>query len=115
MASLLRGHPTLFMNIITKLPEKCFSGEELNKAFEREIRLGMQMEKAGEKARVDQARKDAQKHKGKIHPVLGECIATIPHRDFFRLTAKYGHDEVHSEEFIKYYQKNFSDLAPNKI
>lgn len=103
------------MDIITKLPEKCYSGDELNAAFERELRMGFQMEKATEKQRMDIARKDAQKHKGKIHPVLGECVATIPARDFFRLAKKYGHEEVHSEEFLKYYQKNFSDLAPNKF
>jgi hypothetical protein len=39
----------------------------------------------------------------------------MPAREFFRLTGKYGHDEIHSKKFLKYYQRNFSDLSPNKI
>jgi len=103
------------MDIITKLPERCYSGEEINAAFMAEIRSGLKLERATEEQRVAQARKDARKTKGKTHPVLGKCVATIPARDFFRLTKKYGHDEVHSDGFLKYYQKKFSDCAPNKL
>jgi len=50
-----------------------------------------------------------------VHPVLGRCVATIPHREYFRLIKKYGQETVHSTEFLKYFQKNFSDLTPNKL
>jgi hypothetical protein len=38
----------------------------------------------------------------------------MPAREFFRLTQKYGHDEVHSKKFIQYYNKKFPELSPNK-
>ncbi len=62
-----------------------------------------------------QAKKEAKQLKGTTHPVLGKPVATMPAREFFRLTNKYGHDEVHSKEFIKYYNKQFEELSPNKI
>ena len=35
--------------------------------------------------------------------------------EFFRLTSKYGHEEVHSKEFLKDYNKRFPELSPNEI
>ena len=103
------------MNIITKLDPKMYSGDEMNAAFMRELRWGMKLEKATEKQRTDRARLEARRIQGKRHPVLGECVATIPAREYFRMKKKYGEAEVHSDEFIKYFQKTFSDLSPNKI
>tara|TARA_R100001163_G_scaffold2560_7_gene3983 strand:+ start:2234 stop:2542 length:309 start_codon:yes stop_codon:yes gene_type:complete len=102
------------MDIITNLP-KSFTDGELDKAFMNEIKSGFKLEKETEHLRVAQARKEAAQLKGKKHPVLGKPVATMPAREFFRLTNKYGHKEVHSKEFLKYYQKQFSDLSPNKI
>ena len=102
------------MDIITDLP-KSFTTGEIDQAFMNEIKSGFKLEKETEHLRVAQARKEAQQEKGKTHPVLGKCVATMPARDFFRLTSKYGHDHVHSKEFLKYYNKKFSDLSPNKI
>ena len=102
------------MDIITNLP-KSFTTGEIDQAFMNEIKSGFKLEKETEHLRVTQARKEAQKEKGKTHPVLGKCVATMPAREFFRLTNKYGHDQVHSKEFLKYYNKKFSDLSPNKI
>jgi len=102
------------MNIITKLPRN-FTDGEIDQAFLNEIKSGFKLEKETEHIRVAQARKEAQREKGKTHPVLGKCVATMPAREFFRLTKKYGHDQVHSKGFIKYYNKKFSDLSPNKI
>jgi hypothetical protein len=48
-------------------------------------------------------------------PGLGRCIGVIPEWEFFRMQQKYGHKEVHSKEFMKYYQKKFPHLSPNKI
>ena len=102
------------MDIITNLP-KSFTDGELDKAFMNEIKSGFKLEKETEHLRVAQARKEAAQLKGKKHPVLGKPVATMPAREFFRLTNKYGHKEVHSKEFLKYYQKQFSDFSPNKI
>jgi hypothetical protein len=112
------------VDIITDLPKDFTTGEldqafvneiELDQAFVNEIKSGFKLEKETEHLRVQQARKEAQEEKGKTHPVLGKCVATMPAREFFRLTGKYGHDEIHSKKFLKYYQRNFGDLSPNKI
>jgi|TARA_R110002020_G_C15734060_1_gene724410 hypothetical protein len=102
------------MDIITDLP-KGFTDGELDQAFMNEIKSGFELERKTEHLRVAQAVKEAQDTKGKTIPGLGKCVATMPAREFFRLTNKYGHKEVHSKEFLKYYQKQFSELSPNKI
>ena len=101
------------MNIITTVPK--YSDGEVDRAFMREIQNGFKLEVAREKQRTDVAAKEAAPHKGKTHPVLGRCVATIPARDFFRLTKKYGHETVHSKEYLKYYNKKFPEMSPNKI
>tara|TARA_R110000824_G_scaffold250707_4_gene439486 strand:+ start:568 stop:876 length:309 start_codon:yes stop_codon:yes gene_type:complete len=102
------------MDIITNIP-RSFTDGEVDAAFLAEIKSGFKLEKETEHLRVNQAKKEAQEQKGKTHPTLGKCVATMPAREFFRLTNKYGHDQVHSKEFVKYYQKNFSELSPNKL
>tara|TARA_R110001632_G_scaffold13276_1_gene45614 strand:+ start:445 stop:747 length:303 start_codon:yes stop_codon:yes gene_type:complete len=91
------------------------SDEEVNNALMQEIQASLHEEKHTEKDRYDQARKDASSNVGKEHPLLGRCVATMPPREYFRLIKKYGHAEVHSKEFLKYFQNKFSDLSPNKI
>tara|TARA_R100001163_G_scaffold34717_1_gene26774 strand:- start:1663 stop:1971 length:309 start_codon:yes stop_codon:yes gene_type:complete len=71
-------------------------------------------EKMTEGKRTDIARKEAQQLKGKTHPVLGKCVATIPAREYFRLMKNYGKDTVLSKEFLQYFNKKHSDLSPNK-
>ena len=100
------------MEIITALPR--YSDGEIDRAFMREIQTGFKRERETEKARVKQAAKEAHQMKGTTHPVLGKPVATIPAREFFRLTQKYGHETVHSKEFLKYYNKKFPELSPNK-
>lgn len=99
--------------IITKLPR--YSDGEIDRAFMREIQNGFKIERETEKDRIKQVSKEAKKFKGKAHPVLGRPVASMPARDFFRLTQKYGHKEVHSKEFIKYFNKKMPELSPNKI
>ena len=101
-----------FMEIITALPR--YSDGEIDRAFMQEIQTGFKRERETEKARVNQAKKEAKELRGKTHPVLGKPVATIPAREFFRLTKKYGHETVHSKEFLKYYNKKFPELSPNK-
>lgn len=101
-------------NIITALPR--FSDGEINRALIKEIKTGFQLERETEKAREEKAAgeaKDLAGHK----PVagLGRCVAVMPERDFFRLVKKYGHAEVHSKNFLKYFQKEFPHLSPNKV
>ena len=93
---------------------KRYSDGEIDRAFMKEITNGFKLEKQTEHKRVNQARKEAKELKGTTHPTLGKPVATIPAREFFRLTKKYGHETVHSKEFLKYYNKKFPELSPNK-
>ena len=91
------------------------SDEEINNALMKEIQESFTKEVATEGKRYDLARRDARSNVGKEHPTLGRCVAAMPPREYFRLIKKYGHAEVHYKEFLKYFQRKFSDLSPNKI
>ena len=104
-----------FMDIITKLPEKAYTDGELDAAFMHEIQSGLKLELETQEARVKQAQKEASELRGTTHPTLGKPVATIPAREYFRLVKKYGQETVHSKEFLKYYNKKFPELSPNKI
>ena len=94
---------------------KRYSDGEIDRAFMQEIKNGFKMERKTEQSRVDQAAKEATALKGTTHPTLGKPVATLPPREYFRLVQKYGHETVHSKEFLKYYQRKFPQLSPNKI
>ena len=94
---------------------KKYSDGEIDRAFMKEIKTGFNLERQTEQKRVAQAAKEAKELRGKTHPVLGKPVATMPAREFFRLTQKYGQETVHSKEFLKYYNKKFPELSPNKI
>lgn len=102
------------MDIITP-NSKTYSDEEIDRALMQEIQESLQLERATEKDRYQQAAKEAHQLKGTIHPTLGRPVATMPAREFFRLVKKYGQETVHSKEFLKYYNKKFPELSPNKI
>jgi hypothetical protein len=38
----------------------------------------------------------------------------MPAREYFRLVKKYGHETVHSREFMSYFNKKMPELSPNK-
>ena len=89
--------------------------EAIDAAFVDHVKNSFKHEQATESSRRNIARKEATEEKGKTHPVLGKCVATIPARDYFRMIKKYGTEHVHSKEFLKYYNKAFSDLSPNRV
>ena len=93
---------------------KRYSDGEIDRAFMKEIKNGFKLERETEQKRVAQAAKEAQELKGTTHPVLGKPVASIPPREYFRLIQKYGQETVHSKEFLKYYNKKFPELSPNK-
>lgn len=101
------------MEIITSLPR--YSNGEINDALIKEIKTGFQLEKATQERREIQARAEAQAMKAhKTIEGLGKCVGVIPEREYFRLIQKYGHKEVHSREFMSYFNRKFPDLSPNK-
>ena len=82
----------------------------------REIKLGFHAEKVTEGVRTRKAAEYAKEFKGsKDVPGLGRHVAAIPEREYYRLVQKYGHAEVHSDGFLKDFQKRFPHLATNKI
>jgi|TARA_R110000744_G_scaffold102744_3_gene197373 hypothetical protein len=102
-------------NIITSLNSLANSTGERD-ALIAEIQTGWQLEKEGEKARTTEAERDARAFKNmKSIGSMGKMVAAIPARDYFRLTEKYGANEVKSKEFLRYFQKKFPNLSPNSI
>lgn len=102
------------MNIITSLPR--YSDGEINRALIKEIQTGFQLEKATQENREIEAAAQAKALKGhKTITGLGKAIGVIPEREYFRMIKKYGHNEVHSKDFMRYFQKQFPSLSPNKI
>ena len=114
MGSVLRDAPHFFMELITKLPT--YSDGEINKALYRELTMGLELKKQWENRREIQAAQEAKEKQGmrEING-LGRCVGVIPEWEYFRMKQKYGNDEVHSKEFMKYFQKSFPHLAPNKL
>ena len=113
---MVRSQPLsffLFMQIVNK--PQGLSDEDIDAALRAEVKASLDHEVATEKDRYDLARRDATANIGKTHPLLGKCVATMPPREYFRLIKKYGHAEVHSVNFLKYFQRKFSDLSPNKL
>lgn len=101
------------MNIITTLPR--YSDGEINRCLIKEIQTGFQLERETEKARVLKAEAEAKALKGhRTIQGLGKCVGVMPERDYFRLIQKYGHATIHSKEFMRYFNKRFPSLSPNK-
>jgi len=94
---------------------KRYSDGEIDRAFMNEIKNGFKLERKTEKQRIEGAAKEARALRGTTHPTLGKPVASIPPREYFRLIQKYGRETVHSKEFLKYYNKKFPELTPNKI
>jgi hypothetical protein len=102
------------MEIITKIPT--YSDGEVNRALMREIRTGVKLKTKLEETRVRGVRRYVQTaRENKRNPVLGSHAFSMPAYEFFRLQDKYGHEEVHSEEFLKFHQKKFPDLTVEKL
>jgi len=103
------------MNLITtNLPR--YSDGEIDRALMRELQTGMELKKQMERKREIQAEAQARELRGhKTINGLGKCVASMPSWEFFRLVQKYGHAEVHSEGFLRDFQRRFPHLSPNKI
>ncbi len=87
------------MHILSKPNE--ISQDAIDRAFVDHVKDNFKQEKATENERVALARKEAATERGKTHPVLGKCVATIPARDYFRLVKKYGASEITPSKLLK--------------
>jgi hypothetical protein len=99
------------VQIVTKLP--CEGA--VKDALIREIRTGFEWVKANEQREELMAAKQAQEIKNhRTIDGLGKCVAMIPPDEYFRMIKKYGRHEVHSKEFLRYFNKKYPHLSPNK-
>jgi hypothetical protein len=101
------------MHIKVASPE--ITREEIDNELRKEIIRSLDFEKATEAERVNVAKAQASLMKGhKAIPGLGKCVGVMPAREYFRLVKKYGHETVHSREFMSYFNKKMPELSPNK-
>lgn len=102
------------MHIVTSgIPR--YSTGEVNDSFMREIKRGFEIEKYFSGKRDMIAAKEAKELQGKQTKALGRCVMSMHPRDYFRIKHKYGHEEINSPEFIRYFQKKHPELSPNKL
>jgi hypothetical protein len=87
------------------------------RALVRELRQGIALKEAVENRREIEAAHEAAQYRKAKKTVkgLGRHVAEIPQWEFFNLQNKYGYDEVHSKEFVRYLQKKFPHLATSKV
>jgi len=98
------------------ISKKQYNEHELNRALERELRLGIKLKEAMEHEReIVAAHEAAMLRDAKTNKVLGKHVFEMPQWEFFNLKNKYGYDEVHSKEFLRYAQKKFPHLATAAI
>lgn len=69
---------------------------------------------AKEREREQAAAQEALRTGKRTAGALGKCVATIPAVEFFDLCQKYGYEEVHSKGFLKYFNKEYPHLSPNR-
>ncbi len=101
------------MHIKVAQPE--FSRQEIGAELRKEIVRSLEIEKATEIERVNVAKAQASMMRDhKSIPGLGKCVGVMPAREYFRLVKKYGHETVHSREFMSYFNKKMPELSPNK-
>jgi hypothetical protein len=101
-------------NIITALPK--YSDGEIERELIKEIKTGFRLEKETERFRVQEAAREAATFRGhKTMEGLGKMVANMPAREYFRLRHKYGDAEMTSKGFLRYFQKKFPELSPNKV
>jgi len=93
-----------------------WSDTRIGRALIRELTTGFQLEKALENERVKSAAQDADKMREASKKMKHmKHVFEMPQRDHFRLVQKYGQQEVHSKEFMRYLQKKMPHLATSKV
>jgi hypothetical protein len=101
------------LNIIHKKNQ--LSDQAVQHARQEHIHESLAQEKATIGARERAAAQEAHQMRGKTHPVLGKAVACIPEREYYRLVKKYGHENVHSKEFLRDLRRHEPDLCPNRV
>lgn len=92
-----------------------YSEDEIQNARIQNAKQRYKYEEQTQAAREYQAAQEAKAHRGNKSKVLGKCVANIPAREFMRLREKYGHQEIHSNEFLNHLQRSNPHLSGNKL
>lgn len=92
-----------------------WSEDQVHRALERELRTGIQLKQAIEEERQIAAAKEAAQYDKRKTTPMGKHIAEIPAWEWHNMVRKYGYDEVHSKEFMRYFQKKFKHLSTAKV
>jgi len=93
-----------------------WSDTQVNRALERELRTGIKLKEAMEHQREIEAAHEAKLDRdARGIKDFGKKVFTMPDWEFFNLVRKYGHDEVHSKEFVRDAQKRFTHLAGARL
>lgn len=89
------------------------SDAELTAAVVNELRTGRQFLDSLQQYRERDAREEAKMYRdaGRRRGHQLKHLAEIPQREYLQMIHKYGHEEVHSREFIRDFQKREKDLA----
>jgi len=91
-------------------------GDELDAALVRELCSGRMLMETRQQVREKMAAFEAKSMIGhKSIPGLGKAIAVIPQHEWFIMREKYGHEEMHSREFMRGFQKHEPQMAANKL
>ena len=105
--------------MLIKFGKKAPTEQEIFQAKVDHVMKELKNVDATEEERMNTAALLAQRYRGKRQKNAltnnMRHVAEVPADDWFRLTSKYGIDEVHSKPFLKYLQKHYSQLATSKI
>jgi len=100
------------MHLIHSIP----SDRAVRDALIKEIKTGHQLYKERERKAELEAREQAKELRTqKEVKGLGRCVAVVPADDYMLLNKRYGRQEVHSKEFLSYFQKKYPELSPHKL
>lgn len=102
------------MHVIKRLDP---TRDELDAAKMKMIKTAYEVEGATEHLRIEEAAEEAAAARAapRTIPGLGRLVAVMPDRDYFRLGEKYDKEEIHSKEFLRWFQKKMPEMKAGNI
>lgn len=100
--------------IVTSIPSDTAVRDALIKEIKTGFELAKQLTRKNEIVAAAHT-KTIKNHRPLCKDINLRAVAVYPQDDYFRLIKKYGAKEVNSKEFIRYFQKKFPEMSPNKL
>ena len=83
-----------------------FTSEEMDAAMIAELCSGRKLLQERQHLREHEAAREARQLKAtKSAGVLGKVVLNMPAHEWFQMTAKYGHEAMHSKEMVRDIQR----------